>query len=80
MVQRSTTSLITKGMKAQNPRLPVHLPGEKKGEGKEKLQVILRPGPSSIGKSNEYRLYLRIYRLFLRRLSGPSILRELSNE
>lgn len=42
-----------------------------------KLQVILRPSPSTRGRSNQHRLFLRIpscYRDTLRRLSGPSIL------
>jgi hypothetical protein len=54
------------------------LPGKKKKEKKthktcvrtnestnvEKLQVILRPGPSTIGKSNQHRLFLRIHKSF----------------
>ena len=45
----------------------------------EHLQVIWRPGPSTIGKSNQHRLFLR-FLFLLRRLSGPSIPRELSDE
>jgi hypothetical protein len=39
------------------------------------LQVILRPGSSTDGRSNQHRLFLR-YELNLRRLSGPSILEQ----
>ena len=37
------------------------------------LQVILRPRPSTSGRSRQQRLFLRFHTISLRRLSGPSL-------
>ena len=63
----------TNGSKRQSPRDEENLEiRRKKNVNVAVLQVIQRPGPSTSGRSDQQRLFLRMPCFYLRRLSGPS--------